>query len=61
MLERFNTEYWRYSTTLDDPRIEKFIYAMQNRTPISFKDGIFIIQHIHLTPKSAIVVLKEVI
>lgn len=60
-LWRVNPEYWRYDTNdLNDERIPKFIDAMQRQAVVSFQGEKFLIQHIHLTPARAEVVLREV-
>lgn len=59
-LHRFNEQYWRYDTDLNDPRVLKFIEALQKHAQVRFSERVFELQHIHLTPAQAILVLREV-
>lgn len=58
-LHRFDSMHWRYDTDLNDPRLLRFIEALQKRAKVSFSEHIFTVQHIHLTPVRAELVLKE--
>lgn len=57
---RYDSDYWRYDTTLYDTRITKFIEALAKHAKIRFSERVFVIQHIHLTPVRAEIVLREV-
>lgn len=59
-LYQFDQMYWRYDTELTDPRVLKFIEALQKYTSVRFSEQTFKIVRIHLTPVRAEIVLREV-
>lgn len=63
MINRVQTFDHRYRTLdlkLDDQRLDKFIRAMAEHKRVSFESTVYVIQHIHLTPVKAILVLIAV-
>lgn len=57
---RYDTNYYTYQTTLDDPRLKSFIDAMLQRKPVLFQAKAFYIKRILLSDATAIIVFRLV-